>query len=595
MARMRPIATVAAAFVLVLGTAGSCAEAPQDNKNAPYRDAARPVGERVEDLLKRMSLDDKIGQMTQAERGSISPSDVTEFRIGSVLSGGGSVPKPNDKTGWNSMINAYQEAARKTPLGIPFIYGADAVHGHNNVAGATVFPHNVGLGATRDADLLNAIGKATAEEVKETGVHWTFAPCVCVSRDERWGRAYESYSEDPAIVARLGAALIDGLQGQGIMATAKHYLGDGGTANGKDQGDTVLTSERLRAIHLPPYIEAIKHNVASVMVSFSSWNGEKVHGNEYLISKLLKEELGFKGFVVSDWNGMDQIDGSNGLSAADVRTAINAGIDMAMVPTAWGEFIRLLREEVNAGRVTQQRIDDANRRILTKKFEYGLFEAKAAQTSADHRALARQAVAKSQVVLKNSGILPLKPGKLFVAGKNADNTGNQSGGWTLTWQGDPGVVPGATSILKGIRDTAGPQATVTFAADGTGIDSSYNAVIAVIGEKPYAEFEGDRPEGVKLDAEDQALLTKLRASGVPIVVVLVSGRPMEIGSHLADWDALVAAWLPGSEGAGVADVLFGQTKPTGKLPVSWPVDGGLPVNSGDGKPTLFPLGAGLTS
>ena len=583
-------------LVLALLPAVAC-----DGESKPelYRDAARPVAERVADLLSRMSLDDKLGQMTQAERGSITPGDLTKYRIGSVLSGGGSVPRPNDRGGWVTMVDAFQQAARATPLGIPFVYGADAVHGHNNVAGATVFPHNIGLGATRDPDLAVRIGQATAQEVAETGVHWTFAPCLCVVRDGRWGRGYESFSESPDVVASM-SAVITGLQGQNVMATAKHYLGDGGTTGGKDRGDTALTLEQLRALHLPPFAAAVRQNVASVMVSFSSWNGGKVHGSEQLITKLLKQELKFGGFVVSDWNGIDQIDGIEGLSAVDVRTAINAGIDLAMVPQAWREYLRLLKEEVEAGRVPMSRIDDANRRILTKKFEYGLFEqvkpGRNTDTfgSAEHRALARQAVAKSQVLLKNSGVLPLKPGKLFVAGRNADNTGNQSGGWTLTWQGRPGAVPGATSILQGIRDVAGSGATVTYAADGAGVDSSYDAAIAVIGETPYAEYEGDRPDGLPLHPDDLALLAKLKASGKPVIVVIVSGRPLDIAAQLPGWDAAIAAWLPGSEGAGVADVLFGKVKPSGKLPVTWPADGGQPANDGDGRPALFPLGYGLT-
>ncbi len=598
------LTAIAAMCALLFTAAASCGgePAPLDvqPQPSPYRYSHYPVEERVKDLLPRMSLQEKIGQMTQAERGSISPAEVAEFRIGSVLSGGGSTPRLNDRPSWIEMIGAYQEAARATPLGIPIIYGVDAVHGHNNVLGATIFPHNIGLGATRDPALAVRIGMATAEEMRETGVHWTFAPCLCVARDDRWGRTYESFSESPDVVASM-SSVITGLQLQKVMATAKHYGGDGGTTGGKDQGDTELSLEQLRAIHLLPYTYAVAHNVASVMVSFSSWNGAKVHGSEQLITKLLKEELRFGGFVVSDWNGMDQIDGARGLSAVDVRTAINAGLDMAMVPTQWREFIRLLTEEVKAGRVPMSRIDDATRRILAKKLEYLSFEGEVPRPESDtfggaaHRALAREAVAKSQVLLKNSGVLPLKPGgKLFVAGKNADNPGNQSGGWTLSWQGGPGAIPGATSVLQGIREVAGPGTAITYAAGGAGIDRTYSAAIAVIGEKPYAEFEGDRPAGIQLDADDVAVLASLKASGVPVVVVLVSGRPVDVGAYLPGWNALVAAWLPGSEGAGVADVLFGKVKPTGKLPVTWPVDGGQPANDGDGKPALFPFGFGLT-
>ncbi|HZM81172.1 MAG TPA: glycoside hydrolase family 3 protein [Candidatus Limnocylindrales bacterium] len=599
---MRFLHRLVAVGAVLLAAAACDAKPAPDNKNAPYHDASRPVAERVADLLSRMSLEDKLGQMTQAERKSITPEQLTQYRLGSVLSGGGSVPQPNERSGWVTMVDAYQRAARATPLGIPFIYGADAVHGHNNVAGATIFPHNIGLGATRDPDLMVRIGQATAREVAQTGVHWTFAPCLCVVRDDRWGRGYESFGESPEVVSSM-SAVITGLQGQNVMATAKHYLGDGGTTGGKDQGNAVLSLDELRAVHLPPYVAAVRHNVASVMISFSSWNGNKVHGSEQLITKVLKEELKFGGFVVSDWNGIEQIDGVRGLSASDVRSAVNAGIDMAMVPERWREFLGLLKDEVEAGRVPMSRIDDANRRILTKKFEYGLFDQPRTGSatndggtfgSAAHRTLAREAVAKSQVLLKNSGILPLKPGKLFVAGRNADNTGNQSGGWTLTWQGGSGSVPGATSILQGIRDVAGPGSSVTYAADGSGIDGSYNAAIAVIGETPYAEYEGDSPGGLPLHRDDLAVLAKLKASGVPLVVLIVSGRPLDIGAQLPGWSAAIASWLPGSEGAGVADILFAKAKPSGKLPVTWPADGGQPANDGDGKAALFPFGYGLT-
>lgn len=603
--------------VVLLTAAGSCGEPSAQPTasagvpaNAAYRDASRPVADRVADLLGRMSLDDKLGQMTQAERKSVTTDAVTRSRIGSILSGGGSTPRPNNAEGWTEMVDAFQHAALATPLGIPLLYGADAVHGHNNVAGATVFPHNIGLGATRDPALAQEIGRATAEEVAGTGVHWTFAPCLCVVRDDRWGRSYESFGERPEIAASM-TTVITGLQGEklggpaSILATAKHYLGDGGTTGGKDQGDTRLAEAELRSVHLPPFKAAVERGVGSVMVSFSSWNGAKVHGSEFLITKLLKGELGFTGFVVSDWNGMDQIDGVNGLSAEDVRAAVNAGVDMAMVPDEWQNFIELLREEVAAGRVPMARIDDANRRILTKKFELGLFEkpltdrSYASSLGSDaHRALARKAVAESQVLLKNDGrLLPLSKAdnKIFVAGKNADNIGHQSGGWTITWQGGSGEITRGTSILQGIRETVAPSTGITYDAAGNGINKSYKVAIAVIGERPYAEFEGDRPGGLGLDEEDLATLARLRASGVPIVVVLVSGRTLDVGAQLPGWNALLASWLPGTEGGGVADVLFGTVKPTGKLPVTWMRGSGQqPINDGDGKPALFRYGFGLT-
>ncbi|GAA2331426.1 glycoside hydrolase family 3 N-terminal domain-containing protein [Dactylosporangium salmoneum] len=567
----------------------------------PYLDPSLPVPQRVADLMSRMSLDEKLGQMTQAERGSASAADVTQYRLGSILSGGGSAPSPNTAAAWADMTDGLQRGALATPLKIPLLYGSDAVHGHNNVVGATIFPHNIGLGATRDPALAQQVGRVTADEVRGTGVQWTFSPCLCVARNDRWGRTYESFGEKPELPVSM-ATIIDGYQGGGVLATAKHYVGDGGTTGGVDQGDTQISEADLRAIHLPPFQEAIRRNVASVMISFSSWNGQKMHGNDYLINGVLKGELGFTGFVVSDWNGIDQIEGGEGFTASEVRRAVNAGIDMVMVPTAWKSFITTLRGEVQAGRVTQARIDDAVRRILTKKFEYGLFERPFADRTltgtvgnAAHRQVARQAVRESQVLLKNTGVLPLaKSGRIFVAGKSADDIGLQSGGWTVSWQGAAGNTTPGTTILQGIR-AAAPGATVTYNASGSGIDRSYGVAVAVVGETPYAEGQGDRPGSLGLDATDLQTLSTLKASGVPVVVVLVSGRPLDIAAQLPDWSALLAAWLPGTEGSGVADVLFGDYAPTGKLPVTWMQSASQePINDGDGKPSLFPYGFGLT-
>ena len=595
---------------LLLATASIAVPAPARANHLPYHDPNLPVATRVNDLLSRMSLDEKLGQMTQAERGSISNAQVTQFRIGSVLSGGGSAPSPNNATSWANMYDGFQNAALTTPLGIPLLYGADAVHGHNNVVGATIFPHNIGLGATRNPTLVQNIGRATAEEVAGTGVDWNFAPCLCVARNDRWGRTYESFGELPELPTSM-TPYITGLQGStlggpaSVLATAKHYLGDGGTTNGTDQGNTQLSEAELRAIHLPPFQAAVQRGAGSVMISFSSWNGTKVHGSQYLITNVLKNELGFSGFVISDWDGINQIDGASGISATDVRTAVNAGIDMVMVPNDWQAFIGLLRTEVQAGRVVMSRIDDANRRILTKKFELGLFERPLTDRtftgtvgSAAHRTLARSAVAQSQVVLKNSGnVLPLARdnNRIFVAGKSADNIGNQSGGWTISWQGSSGNTTPGTTILQGIRNTVGSSSTVTYNQNGTGIDSSYRAAIAVVGETPYAEGQGDRPGAMGLDAADLNVINTLRASGVPVVVLLVSGRPLEISSQLPNWNALVASWLPGTEGQGVADVLFGVVQPTGKLPVTWMNSASQqPINDGDGKTPLFPYGFGLS-
>ncbi|MEU4250979.1 glycoside hydrolase family 3 N-terminal domain-containing protein [Amycolatopsis sp. NPDC026612] len=582
-------------------------ETPALAGNGPaYKDSWRPVKVRVADLLSRMSLDDKLGQMMQAERlGVKSPADVTTGRLGSLLSGGSSQPTPNTPVTWADMYDGFQKAALATPLGIPLVYGVDAVHGHNGLYGATVFPHNIGLGATRDPRLVEQIGRATAEEVSGTGIDWDFAPCLCVARNDRWGRTYESFGEVPQLATQM-TSIITGLQGKAlnrpgsVMATAKHYVGDGGTTGGVNEGNTELGEQELRAIHLPPFKAAVQRGVGSVMISYSSWNGVKMHAGSYLINDVLKKELGFTGIVVSDYNGVDKIDGKSGFTPEEVEAAINAGIDMVMVPYAWQKFIDTLRTLVQDGRVPLSRIDDANRRILTKKFELGLFEHPLTDRrflttigSKPHRDLARQAVRESQVLLKNENhVLPLsKRGKVFVAGKNADDLGNQSGGWTVGWQGTSGPVIPGTTILQGMRQKS---STVTYAEDGTGIDKSYDVAVAVVGETPYAEGKGDRPQGMGLDATDLATLQKLKDSGVPTVVVLVSGRPLDIAAQLPDWAGLVESWLPGSEGQGVADVLFGDYHPTGKLPVTWMRSADQqPINAGDGKPALFPFGFGL--
>jgi beta-glucosidase len=595
---------------------GLTAAAPPDRPAAsaavlPYQDPALPVPQRVEDLLARMTLDDKLGQMTQVEKDALVPqSDLAAYRIGSVLSGGDSTVSPNNAQTWADTYDSLQRTALGTPLGIPVIYGIDAVHGHNAVRGATLFPHNIGLGATRDPALVQRVGRAVAEEMAGTGIDWDFAPCLCVARNDRWGRTYESFGETPELPTAM-TSFITGMQGDtlggdpaSVLTTAKHYLGDGGTTGGVDQGNTQISEAELRAVHLPPFKEAVRRGVGSVMLSYSSWNGVRSHAHRYLVTDVLKGELGFTGFVVSDWAAVDQLDGQSGFTGAEIATAVNAGVDMVMVPHDYRRFLTLLRGEVSAGRVALARIDDANRRILTKKFQLGLFERPLTDRSftstvgsATHRALARQAVRASQVLLKNDGgVLPLaRTGKLFVAGKSADDIGNQSGGWTVGWQGRSGPVTEGTTILQGIRATVADPSRVTYDRYGNGIDGSYTAAVAVVGETPYAEMRGDRPDGMGLDQEDLQTLARLKASGVPVVVVLVSGRPLDIAAQLPDWKALLAAWLPGTEGAGVADVLFGVHAPTGKLPVTWMRSASQqPVNDGDGKSPLFPYGHGLT-
>ncbi|MFF9086493.1 glycoside hydrolase family 3 N-terminal domain-containing protein [Streptomyces sp. NPDC014991] len=614
-ARRRP-ATALALCVAALALTVPAAAAPEPVAASttavlPYQDASLPVPDRVTDLLSRMTPDDKLGQMTQIEKDALVPqSDLAAYRIGSVLSGGDSTVSPNNARTWADTYDSLQRTALTTPLGIPVIYGIDAVHGHNAVRGATLFPHNIGLGATRDPALVQRVGRAVAEEVSGTGIDWDFAPCLCVARDDRWGRTYESYGETPALPTAM-TTFVTGLQGEtlgagpaSVLATAKHYLGDGGTAGGVDQGDTRVSEAELRAVHLPPFEEAVRRGVGAVMLSYSSWNGVRSHANRYLVTDVLKGELGFTGFVVSDWAAVDQLDGQSGFTGAEITTAVNAGVDMVMVPHDYRKFLTLLRGEVTAGRITQSRIDDANRRILTKKFQLGLFERPftdrsytSAVGSAAHRELARQAVRESQVLLKNDGgVLPLaRSARLFVAGRSADDIGNQSGGWTVGWQGRSGPVTDGTTVLQGIRAAVTDPSRVTYDRYGNGIDSGYGAAVAVVGETPYAEGRGDRPNGLGLDQEDLQTLARLKASGVPVVVVLVSGRPLDVAAELPGWKALLAAWLPGTEGAGVSDVLFGTHAPTGKLPVSWPRGASQePVNDGDGKDPLFPYGYGLT-
>ncbi|MGR6320683.1 glycoside hydrolase family 3 protein [Micromonospora soli] len=630
-----------------------------DAHGLPYLNSRLPVEKQVADLLGRMTLAEKIGQMTQAERAAVTgdPTAIARWQLGSVLSGGGSTPASNTPTAWVEMVNTFQAQALSTRLQIPMIYGIDAVHGHGNVYGATVFPHNVGLGATRDPKLVERIGQATAAEVRATGIPWDFSPCVCVSRDERWGRSYESFGEDPALVVSM-ESVIDGLQGRGadqfdadrVLATAKHYAGDGDTdydeaaaaANaGKpwweqkytiDQGVTVTDRAHYARVDLAPYPPAVRaHKVGSVMPSFSSvdWtedglgNPTKMHANHELITDVLKGQMGFDGFLISDWEGIHQIpdpsDPTNGgLTAYKVRVGVNAGTDMFMEPNTAEQFEQLLMAEATAGRVSRARIDDAVRRILRKKFELGLFEHPYASTanvdqvgSAAHRAIAWEAVAKSQVLLKNSGqALPLRrDASIYVAGRNADDLGNQAGGWTISWQGGSGsdAIPG-TSILDGIREVA-PGAQVTYSADASAPTAGAQVGVVVVGETPYAEGYGDvggpecgwcsvpqqEEKSLSLQAADRAVIDKVCTALPTCVVLVVSGRPQILTDQLGEIDALVASWLPGSEGAGVADVLFGRRPFTGRLPVSWPrTEAQVPINVGDADyQPLYPFGWGL--
>ncbi|MGD0384167.1 MAG: glycoside hydrolase family 3 N-terminal domain-containing protein [Thermoguttaceae bacterium] len=571
---------------------------------------------KIDSLLRTMTLDEKIGQMTQVDLSALKDkSDIQKYFIGSVLSGGDSDPPDNSPQTWAKTYDELQAWALKTRLKIPLIYGIDAVHGHNNVLGAVIFPHNIGLGATRNPELVEKAARITALEVSGTGINWTFAPCIAVARNIRWGRTYESFGETPELAESLGAAAVQGFQGKNladphsIVACAKHYMGDGGTTNGKDQGNTQCDEATLRKIHLPGYVAAVKAGAGTIMASFSSWNGKKMHGNKYLLTDVLKNELGFKGFLVSDWAGIDQL-------SPDFKTAIeqsiNAGMDMAMVPNGPGgknnyvEFIGLLKELAAEDKVPQSRIDDAVRRILRVKFKTRLFEQPftdpsltASIGSAEHRQAARDCVRQSLVLLKNENhVLPLAKNtkRLLVAGKAADDLGMQCGGWTIMWQGRTGkVTGGGTTILAAIRQAIAPGTEVIFSAVGENAQGT-DAAIVVVGESPYAEGNGDRKD-LSLAKKDIDLVKKVKQSGVPVITILLSGRPMILGPVLDDSDAFIAAWLPGTEGQGVADVLFGDYKPTGKLPHTWPKSmDQVPLNVGDpgADKALFPYGFGLT-
>jgi beta-glucosidase len=579
----------------------------------------------VNPLVAKMTLAEKVGQMTQPDQQYVKDlSEVETLFLGSVLSGGDSDPKTNSFADWRDLYERFQARTAATRLKIPLLYGVDAVHGHNNVIGAVVFPHNVGLGATRNPKLVEEIARVTAKEVRATGINWTFAPCLAVPRDERWGRTYEGFSEDPSLVAELGTAAVRGLQGDDlqdplrVLGSAKHYVGDGGTTwgtgtakwevpgkpYGLDQGDVKLSERELRRLHLLGYPAAIEAGVGTIMPSYSSWNGEKCSGSRRLLTDILKRELGFEGFLISDYNALDQLPGD---FKSDIKTSINAGMDMVMVPEKYKEFITLLTELAEKGEVPMARIDDAVRRILRVKAAMGLLKEGAALTadraleksfgSPEHRALARQAVRESLVLLKNDKrTLPLKKAapRIHVAGKVADDLGSQMGGWSITWQGKTGATSTGTTILAAIKEAVGKTTKVTFSADGKGAAGAAAAVV-VVGETPYAEMRGDR-EDLGLDAADKEAIANVKKAGVPTVVVLVSGRPLVVTDVLPQADALVAAWLPGSEGQGVADVLFGDYKPTGKLAFSWPRSmAQIPINVGDATyDPLFKCGYGLT-
>lgn len=653
-------------FALII----SCA--PNENKKG--------IANNIDALISQMTLAEKVGQMTQIDvRLLDSPSDIQKYHIGSILSGGGSSPKTNEPKAWLDMVNGFQKIAMSNRLAIPLIYGIDAVHGHNNVLGATVFPHNLALGASNDADLVYRVNKATAIEVAATGIHWTFSPCITIPQDARWGRFYEGFGQTTAIVNGLTEAAVLGyqdrlgeIQNKQVAACAKHFIGDGATVWGTgtrvdgvhryelDRGDVQLDDETLREIYLPPYVTAINADVKTIMASFNSVRGEKCHGSKYILTDLLKDELGFEGFVVSDWAGIDEIPGDY---KSDVINGVNAGIDMVMVPGLmegqnqqhYKVFIQFLIEAVNEGSVSMERIDDAVRRILKVKMELGLFDNPYKDDShleevgsAAHRTLAREAVQKSTVLLKNESVLPLeKTTSITVVGSGANNLGVQNGGWTTEWQGfftpdfdfldldADGILtlneyndqlkkiydgkydeaswmrhfneidadkngkaaradfanfmktrvlqPNGTTILEGLRQIA-PEAQITYNPNANAIKKG-EVVVAVIGEYPYAEGFGDDAD-LRLNKSDLEILSRVYASGNPVVVVLLSGRPLMVHEHLPQWSAFVASFLPGMAGEGIADVLFGNTTPQAKLSFTWPT-------SPNGEGELFVQGSGM--
>jgi|TARA_B110000914_G_scaffold78487_1_gene69042 beta-glucosidase len=575
----------------------------------------------VSNLVSSMTIEEKIGQMTQVDyRYLADKSDIKKYFLGSILSGGGSTPPTNQPSSWVDLYNSFQEEALKTRLKVPLIYGIDAVHGHNNVLGATIFPHNIGLGCTNDKELIRDIAAATAAEVKATGLDWTFAPCVAVAQDERWGRTYESFSEDFEIVTELGVAATMGYQGRNLnknslLACAKHFVGDGNTVFGTgtnwykiDRGDVVVDEEELRNKFIKPFKESIKMGVGSIMVSYNSWKGKKLHGHKYLINDVLKKELKFEGIVVSDWAGINELD-------KDYKTciiqSINAGIDMNMVPgslnpddNSYDDFIRLAIESVKEGSISMKRIDDAVSRILKIKKKIGLFDKpiKAPKNtnvvgSKKHRNLARKSVRKSLVLLKNKGdILPLdkSTNKITLAGEHADNIGYQSGGWTIHWQGGSGDITPGTTILEAFKSAVSDSSSIHYSKNGDNLSNS-DVIVVVIGEKPYSEGVGDR-DSLQLSIEDIKLLKKVENSNLPYVVVLISGRPMIINQALENSNAFIAAWLPGTEGKGISDVIFGDHDFTGKLSMTWPKSmKQIPINYGDNEyDPLFEFGFGLS-
>lgn len=578
---------------------------------------------KVRPVLAQMTLEEKIGQMIQANQKSLQDySEIEKLFLGSVLSGGSSDPATgNGLKDWTDHYDSLQSRTQNTRLKIPLLYGIDAVHGHSNVLGAVIFPHNIGLGCSRNPKLVERAAHITAIETRATGINWTFAPCVTVPRDERWGRTYEGFGEDSELARVLGEAAVIGYQGrdlsdpQRVLACAKHWIGDGGTKYGTgrklkenvqilDRGDVLISEAELRRVHLAGYVSAIKAGVGTIMPSYSSWNGVKCSGSKRLLTEILKQELKFEGFLISDYDAIDEMPGDY---KTQIETSVNAGMDMFMVSGKYRELYTLLLELVKENKVAMTRIDDAVTRILRIKFAMRLMEPGRSQLadrrlhsnfgSAAHRQVARECVRETLVLLKNEKrVLPASKtlNRIHVAGKSADDIGNQCGGWTISWQGKSGAnTTGGTTILKAVQESVSNKTKVTFSVDGSDAAGA-DLGIVVIGEIPYAEMIGDR-QSLELAEEDVAVVEKMKQAGMPVVVVLLSGRPMIIDKVIDKADAFVAAWLPGTEGRGVTDVLFGDYKFTGKLSFSWPRSmDQIPINVGDKNYNpLFKYGYGL--
>ncbi|WP_340588788.1 glycoside hydrolase family 3 protein [Erythrobacter alti] len=574
-------------------------------------------------LVSRMSLERKIAQLIQPQINSFTPEDMERYRFGSYLNGGNGGPYGDEYAPASEWLRyadeMYDASVRPLPDGepaIPTMWGTDAVHGHTNVVGATIFPHNIALGATGNADLVRQIGAATAAEIEVTGIDWNFSPTVAVAQDDRWGRTYESYSEDPEIVAELGAALVQGLQGRPgdedflgtgrVIATAKHFFGDGGTDNGVDQGEVTGDIDALLALHGHPYPAVIDAGVESIMASFNSINGRKMHGNRDLLTDVLRGEMGFDGLVVGDWNGHGQV---AGCEVTNCPQSLMAGLDIFMVPDDWQGLMETLVAQVNDGTIPMARVDEAVTRVLRVKYRAGLLAENAPRPSArgvagrfdllgsaEHRAIAREAVAQSQVILKNDGVLPLAAGaNVLVAGSAADNIGQSAGGWTLTWQGgtdlDRALFPNAESIWEGLHSAVTANGGVANLSPDGSFTTRPDVAVVVFGEEPYAEFAGDQRDLAFRDEEGLELLRSFEEQGIPTVAVFLSGRPLWVNRELNVANAFVASWLPGGEGGGIADVLTGTRDASGRLSFSWPAScEGEPLNGPDG--ALFAVGYG---